>query len=514
MRQRKKSRESRGPFLRRSTEWPPGRSGNLARVPGKERIARRGRLIVALPIAFQIIVLAAIAFTAHLTATAQEVHARAYDVLTSSYRLLSILVDAETGMRGFLLAGDRVFTEPYVKATNEYPREIERLRSVAGVAAVQPVERAAERMFAYHRANLALVDAGRREETLRLSRRHEGKALMDAFRAELARVVRDERQDVGQKELDVQGSTRLMAAALGIGFLANLIVAFGAAALFTRGISRRVTLLIDNTERFAAGEPLHPLQDGDDEIAQLDRHFHVMAASRDQARRQLESANAQLESFSYSVSHDLRAPVRALSGYAVMLEEDHGGVLDAEGRRMLGVIQSEATRLGTLIDELLAFSRLGNLPLRMATVNVGELAADVVREVCGRTGAATIEPMPLAGGDPALLRHVLTNLVSNAVKFSAPKGIPQITIGGQAGEAEHTYWVRDRGVGFDARYAEKLFGVFQRLHDAAEFEGTGVGLAIVKRIVDRHGGRVWAESAPGEGATFFFTLPDAKQDHE
>ena len=232
-------------------------------------------------------------------------------------------------------------------------------------------------------------------------------------------------------------------------------------------------------------------------------------------RRRVEQAlaqsNQELERFSYSVSHDLRAPLRAINGYAQALFQDHAAQLDAEGKRLLTVIRDSAKLGGELIDALLNFSRVGRQPLARTPVDLNALVESVVTEL-GRdaTGIAVetvIHPMPPVTGDPALLRQVLANVIANAFKFTGRRPHPRVEIGAQTERSEVVYYVKDNGVGFDMRYADKLFGVFQRLHRGDEFEGTGVGLALAQRIIQRHGGRIWAEGKVNEGATFFFTLP-------
>jgi signal transduction histidine kinase len=220
----------------------------------------------------------------------------------------------------------------------------------------------------------------------------------------------------------------------------------------------------------------------------------------------LEAANRELESFSYSVSHDLRAPLRAIDGYARMLEEDHTERLDDEARRLLGVVRASAKRMGQLIDDLLTFSRLGRQQAASAPVDMARLAQQVVHELRGER-SVQCSPLPGMLGDGSLLKQVWVNLIGNALKYSAKKADARVEIGAREEGRENVYWVRDNGAGFDMRYADKLFGVFQRLHSTEEFEGTGVGLAIVQRIIARHGGRVWAEGRPGDGACFYFALP-------
>lgn len=226
---------------------------------------------------------------------------------------------------------------------------------------------------------------------------------------------------------------------------------------------------------------------------------------------QLEAANNELEGFSYSVSHDLRAPLRAVAGFSQMLLEDHAGQLDKEAKRKLGVIRSEAQRMGMLIDDLLAFSHLGRKAMQVNELDMTELTRTTFEGLNGQHQGPKVEfhlgSLPRGKGDRTLLGQVWANLLANALKFSSKKEKPLIEVNAISDEKEHVYFVRDNGAGFDPRYQSKLFGVFQRLHDSTEFPGTGVGLALVQRIVVRHGGRVWADGKPNEGATFYFTLP-------
>jgi len=226
---------------------------------------------------------------------------------------------------------------------------------------------------------------------------------------------------------------------------------------------------------------------------------------------ELQAANKELDSFVYSVSHDLRAPLRALDGYTRILEEDHAAHLNAEARRLLEVVRASSQKMTQLIDALLDFSRLGRAPLKTQPVPLNGLVSQVVEELrsacAGRRIEFVVGDLGTAEADPVLLKQVLANLVGNAVKYSRGKDPARVEIGRGAEPGKGAFWyVKDNGAGFDMSYYGKLFGVFQRLHSADEFEGTGVGLAIVQRIVTRHGGNVWAESKPGQGATFCFTL--------
>lgn len=224
---------------------------------------------------------------------------------------------------------------------------------------------------------------------------------------------------------------------------------------------------------------------------------------------QLEASNKELEGFSYSVSHDLRAPLRAIEGFSRMVVEDHAGQLADEGRRQLDVVIQNCRRMGQLIDDLLAFSRLGRQPITRSRIDMTALAREALAELGARGPAegVSIGALPAISGDRPLLRQVWINLLSNAIKFSGRIENPRIQVGGATQSREAIYYVKDNGAGFAMAYQQKLFGVFQRLHSEDEYPGTGVGLAIVHRIVTRHGGRVWAEGKEGEGATFYFALP-------
>jgi len=226
---------------------------------------------------------------------------------------------------------------------------------------------------------------------------------------------------------------------------------------------------------------------------------------------ELEAANHELEAFSYSVSHDLRAPLRHIDGFTGMLTQTYAEAMPPEARRLLEVVSREARQMGRLIDDLLRFSRLSRQPLARQTVNVSQLFHEVLDELqsehAGRNVEIRVGDLPDCRGDRSLLRQVAVNLLSNAFKFTRRSEHAQVEIGSRLQDQERVYFVRDNGAGFDMQYVRRLFGVFQRLHNARDFEGTGVGLSIVQRIISRHGGRVWAEAAVNQGATFYFTLP-------
>ncbi len=312
----------------------------------------------------------------------------------------------------------------------------------------------------------------------------------------------------------------------------SFILAFVLSRILQKSISNPILGLAETAKVISERKDysVRAVKTGNDEVGSLTDAFNNMLVQIEDQNRalhefaqnleqkvwdrtvQLESANKELEAFSYSISHDLRAPLRAVVGFTAILEEDYGSKLDDEARRITAVIKSNTLKMGHLIDDLLTFSRLARQDIKKTNIVTTQMANDVIKEILAENSNLktkwVVREMPDINGDVSAMRQVWTNLISNAVKYSATMEEPKIEVGSETRDGQTVFFVKDNGVGFDEKYKEKLFRVFQRLHSADEFEGTGVGLAIVEKIISKHGGVVWAEGEVNKGACFYFSLPE------
>lgn len=419
-----------------------------------------------------------------------EENARVQEMLRTQESILATMVDAETGMRGYVISNDPVYLEPYSSARETIGGQLERLRSlhdngagnVMSAEELKDLARLVEEQLAFRAKVIERIRANPSEKgTVRLD---EGKAGMDKIRGMVAGWKLAETKSLSERRAAYEMSDRRWVITLAALAGAVLLLLVGGMALVRHHF----------LERRKSEEQLAKF--GDD-------------AKRRSA--ELEAANQELEAFSYSVSHDLRAPLRHVAGFADMLQKHASTQLDAKAQRYVQTIIDSAKRMGMLIDDLLVFSRMGRVEMRREIVDLNLVVDGVIQELREEIGARNVlwrkEKLPAVSADKAMLRQVVVNLLSNAIKYTGPRDPAEIEIGSREDKGELVIWVKDNGVGFDPAYAHKLFGVFQRLHQSSEFEGTGIGLANVRRIIVRHGGRVWAEGSIDKGATFHFSLP-------
>lgn len=408
-----------------------------------------------------------------------------YNVVVTTNKLESDLLNAETSARGYIITGLENYLEPYDSALLTINKNFQGLQELTRDNRAQQ-----ERLLAMK----TLIDAKlvvlknnimlRREKGLTAAvegvATQKGEQIMDSIR-KIMTDIQAEEVSLRQIRLDNTDQTVSKVKAILIwggilGFLLYLLVNYIISKYVMGNLIEKPLLA---RERMALDEAL--------------------------------KANKEMEAFSYSVSHDLRAPLRAIDGFTQILVEDYGGKLDDEGKRVASVIRASTVQMGKLIDDLLSFSHLGRQEVKKNPVVMHALVNEVYKELKKAAPEKNIEfivsEIPDTKADIDMIRVVWTNLISNAIKFTSKNEKPKIEVGSSSDNTTSTYFVRDNGAGFDMKYIKKLFGVFQRLHSTEEFEGTGVGLANVKRVIERHDGKVWAEAKVGEGATFYFTLP-------
>jgi signal transduction histidine kinase len=447
----------------------------------------------------------ALGFLSILTFISYRAHTRAYDswvwvehaqqVNLETEELTTLYLSARAAWRNYLTAGNKIDLRIYEESVKAIPLKVASLELLT-----EDNEEQNERIKAISlllKQDIALI----RDD---MARKKRGRYVDPAapFAPNLnwekfkyiTEVVQDaEKKLLAERSQKFKNSTDRLARTL----IAGSFVSFVMLTLVFYFLKKEVR------QRRAAQKAL----------AESEHHFRLVAEAE-------QAANKELESFSYTVSHDLRAPLRAINGFSRILKEDYADKLDDEGRRLLDVIKGNSNRMGSLIDDLLAFSRLGRKSVAAAKIDMTALAKtvkeDLQNESKDRSMQIIIHPLPPALGDPVLIRQVWINLLANAIKFTEHAASACIEIGTvanaeQQGSAANIYYVKDNGAGFDMRYYDKLFGIFHRLHRDDEFPGTGVGLAIVQRIVTRHNGRVWAEGKVDQGATFFFELPSGSE---
>ncbi|MCB5184199.1 CHASE3 domain-containing protein [Methylobacillus gramineus] len=407
-----------------------------------------------------------------------------YQVILQLNTVLSELKDAETGQRGYLLSNNDLFLAPYNKAVINLPRQIKQLQDLsaqdqADVEAINTISDLILQRLDHLKVN---IDRQRQEGQLFnhpgfTESLESGKAIMDNIRNLVGDISFRQQRLLADRAKVAEREASSTLSWIVFGNLTVVILLMSSFIVIIKEVKKRM-------------------------LAQREA---------EQVAAQLQVTNKELESFSYSVSHDLRSPLRAIDGYSRMLEEDYSDILDQEGLRLLEVVRVNSKKMGQLIDDLLNFARSGRKELVLEEIDIRALANEAWKEVNAENKHPDVQfnnqvSLP-SQGDKALIKQVLLNLLSNALKYSSPKAMPIISVTSEHANNQVLYTITDNGVGFDMTYAHKLFGVFQRLHTSEEFPGTGVGLAIVQRIIVRHGGSVTATSILEQGSAFSFSLP-------
>jgi signal transduction histidine kinase len=480
----------------------------------------KGLIVVGLPLLPLAVFWLAVVLAVLRQPRAVNTEARTLSVQASLARVFSDLLDADAGARNYMLTENGTALERYTLAVERLPANLAALENAVidddlrgSLATLQEVVQ--DELAVLRRISGEVPSglppmgevAALNRSSMNLERVRSMALMMERRQAALASAQSIERQ---------RSRTLYF-----FGFLAGSVICAGggvmAAIFLARGVSRRASALASNADRLARGLAPEPLPMGEDEIGLVDARLRAAARllrRRDVELRertaQLEGANRELEAFSYSVSHDLRAPLRAIDGFSEALEIDCAGELSESARDSLRRVRGAAERMSTLIDELLNLSRLGRLELKRTPVDLGESAAAITSDLAKRCPQRSVDvqvaPGLVADADPELVQIALQNLLDNAWKYTSKTDGARIEIGASPNGAIKVFHVRDNGAGFDMAHAARMFGAFQRLHHARDFEGTGIGLAIVQRIIARHGGRIWAEGSVGAGATFYFTL--------
>jgi signal transduction histidine kinase len=494
------------------------------RPPGRDADRRHQRRLVAgLVLAFAVMVFAALVLLGAVTqqeeVTERVTHSR--DILATINSVVTHLSDAENGKRGYALSGQRRYHQHYTNGLERVQLALDNLRRLTRddpdqAARGDELQRLIELRKSILAGAVAELEANGFDAATQTALMVEGQDAMEPIRRLAAEMIEAEtftlQERLAAQEENVEG-------AKGFAVLVSLfaLLLFPVLLLLLVQANRRRRRAEEELERSNAEleervrQRTRQLEEANTEVRRVNGELETRVQTR---TAELEEANQELESFSYSVSHDLRAPLRHIQGYAEMLDRAVADQLNPEARRYLRTVLNAGTEMNRLIDDLLAFSRIGRGEMPLRRVSLDDLVRDTIAALelplRDRRVEWRIGQLPAVLGDPGLLRQVWANLIGNAVKYSQGRDPAVIDVGSEpAANGLVTMYVRDNGAGFDMQYAHKLFGVFQRLHRSDEFEGTGIGLATVRRIIGRHGGRVWAEGAIDQGATFRFTLQSA-----
>ncbi|MCX6207410.1 MAG: CHASE3 domain-containing protein [Bacteroidetes bacterium] len=435
------------------------------------------------------------------------------EIISLSEKTLSHTKDIETGALGYVITNDSVFLQPNLIAKDVIYKNIAVLKTLTKIKPGQQV--LLDSLKYYIQKRIAFIDQGIElinkiglANALKNIKKEEGNYYSNQIRLIIGKIIAKEYEYLQQRKLLNEKDIIIFNWVIGSLFALMSI----ASVLFLISYHRNIT---QKNDKIVQADELvilnNELKISEAKYQKLNEELEYLVIER---TAKYEAANKELESFSYSVSHDLRAPIRAINGYTKILEEDYLDKLDADGVTVLASIVSNSKKMGHLIDDLLAFSKLGRKAISGSEIDMQEMVSTLCDEISIENPESqiefTIHPLTHIYGDSSLIHQVWINLISNSVKFSKYKPKTIIEIGCYQKDDHTVYYVKDNGAGFDMKYYNKLFGVFQRLHGQDEFEGTGIGLAIVQKIVTRHNGLVWGESVLNEGARFYFSMPNEK----
>ncbi|HEX2025711.1 MAG TPA: ATP-binding protein [Actinomycetota bacterium] len=483
----------------------------------------KGVVVVAIPLAALLVTVTGFVVSAERTEDVERQTAEATHHRHVARNLVIAMVDAESAVRGYLLTGREAFLDPYAEAVASAALNLERLGRLFGSEpgyedALRRIERLAEERLAILIELRSQPSAARR--LVLLTR---GLEVRQELREQLDAIVAQENADLADARAAADDARTMSLVIIAACFLLGLLGGVLAMGAFSSGVAGRVRRLEDNAGRLAEGEPLASLPGGDDEIGRLGRAMEATAGRLARARevieernRELERSNKELEQFAYIASHDLQEPLRIVAGYADLLARRYRGKLDGDADEFIGYMVEGVGRMQALINDLLQYSRVGTKGREPQPTDVQQALDQALRNL-GKTldesGARVeAEPLPTVPADEGQLVQLFQNLIGNAVKFQGDEP-PRVRVEAERRNGEWEFSVADNGIGIDPDYGEQIFEIFQRLHTREEFAGTGIGLAICRKIVDRHGGRIWVESTPGHGSTFRFTIPAERRAH-
>lgn len=495
---------------------------------------KKGVILIAIPLLLQ---WAFIGLFLHIREERREDHrwlSRTKEVIAEAEHTHLLLLEAHNDMRAFVITGDPGFARAYEEAVRVLPQKIAALQALVRDPGqrlrITRIADDAIALLGFLGELNGFMQAGKPEEAVTAIKTLTGRERMNDLRQEMNTFLRRQDELDGARDLAAEARWRHEDWWLGTGAVASLLLGLGLTYAFSRGISRRLNALVQNAERLAEGEaPLSALG-GEDEIGRVDQAFHTMATALRRRTADLNASNRELQDFAAVASHDLQEPLRKIEAFGSRLKTKYDQVLDEPGRDYLARMLAATVRMRRLINDLLSFSRVTPRARAFVTVDLAEVAQEVVSDLEGRMfdtgGRVEVGALPTIEAEPLQMRQLLQNLIGNGLKFHRQGEPPVVRISGRLldpsdppaegpapGPRRCEIRVQDNGIGFEEVYSERIFELFQRLHGRDEYEGTGMGLAICRKIVTRHGGTISAHSAPGHGTTFIVNLAVTQEEN-